>query len=452
MRGLRSVLAPPGVAMLLFACAPDVPDASAEAENDAINSDIEEAGDPAETVIDLGGASVEVFGAPAQIEERALNSVIETHFNEPFNAQASYEGSDNFEEEIRSRIEAGTGPDVALYPQPGAVIEQAAAGNAVALEDLGFDIVELRATFGDYLVSLGEYEGKHYAIPTNVSLKSLVWYHLPTFDAQGYQEPATWDELVGLSEQMVDDGYTPWCIGTGSGAATGWPATDWLEDIVLRSAGPDAYDRWVDGELAFDSPEITEAAELMAQITHQEGFVSGGTGSIPDRDFRESVQGLIGDDPDCLMHRQASFIVSYFPEEARIGEDVEVFSFPQVDGGDGALIAGELSVAFADRDEVREFLRVFTGRDAQCAQGSFEEVARISPNIETSADCYQDPVVALSAETVLGALEEGTARFDASDLMPSAVGSGSFWEGMNDWMRGADLPEVLSDIEQSWPR
>lgn len=442
MRARRMWVLPLALGGLLGGCAEgDDPSADQPAIAPAEEED--------EDALDLDGASVDVFGAPAQIEEQALNEVIETHFNAPFNAQARYVGSDAFEEEIRARVADGSPPDVALYPQPGAVIEQAAAGNAVALEDLGFDMDEVRATFGDYLVSLGEYEGKHYALPTNVSLKSLVWYHRPTFQQEGYTEPGTWAELVALSEQMVADGYTPWCIGTGSGEATGWPATDWLEDIVLRTAGPGAYDRWVVGELAFDDPTIVEAAELMAQITHRDGFVAGGTASIPDRDFRESATGLFGDDPDCLLHRQASFIVSYFPDGARLGEDVEVFAFPEIDGRDGALIAGELAVAFDDREEVREFLRVFTSRDAQCAQGSFENVARISPNIDTSADCYQDPVVALSAETVLRALEGGTARFDASDLMPSAVGAGSFWEGMNDWMRGEDLRDVLAEIEAS---
>ncbi|MTV25199.1 carbohydrate ABC transporter substrate-binding protein [Nitriliruptoraceae bacterium ZYF776] len=400
---------------------------------------------------DLEGTQVAIFGAPTSVEADAINEVIEEYFNQPTGADAFYEGSDSFEEQVVVRIEGGNPPDIALYPQPGAVIEQAEAGNAISLEELGFDIAELEERFGDYLLGLGEYEGQHYGIPTNANLKSLVWYNIPVFEAEGYEIPETFDDLLALSQQMVDDGYTPWAIGTGSDAATGWPATDWMEDIVLRQAGPDAYDQWVSNELAFDSPEITEAAETFGEIVFGEGFVVGGPSAIPDIDFRDAPDAIVGDEPSALMHRQASFITNFFPEGAEFGTDYGVFPFPSIDGNEGALIAGELGVVFRDAPEVREFIEIFTGEEAQCAGGNFAGVSRISPNVNTTADCYLDEVVATSAETLLAALQEGTARFDASDLMPSEVGAGSFWTGMNEWMRGSDLDQVLTTIQNSWP-
>ena len=442
-------------ALLLAACTgastaqPSPQDAAGPAGSDPQHAD---EGSTSVPRADLVGAQVTVRGPASRGEAEAINAVIDRTFNEAYGARARYEGSGTFEQDLPRDIAAGDPPDVALYPQPGAVLEQAAAGNLVALDDLGFDLDALREVFGDALLDLGAYEGRYYGLPTNASLKSLIWYHLPTFEVRGYQVPATWEELVALSERMLADGSTPWCLGTGSDAATGWPATDWLEDIVLRDAGPAIYDGWVAGEVTFDDPPILAAAERMAEITHREGFVLGGTEAVPDTDYRDAPLPLFDDPPGCLLHRQASFIVSFFPDDVVIGEDVEVFAFPTIDGADGALIAGELAVAFNDRPEVAAFLEVFSGREAQCAQGSFAGVARISPNMETSADCYRDPVVALSAETLLTALEAGTARFDASDLMPPTVGSGSFWSGMNAWMRGAELEEVLADIAASWPQ
>jgi alpha-glucoside transport system substrate-binding protein len=412
----------------------------------------DDGGDDGTGDTDLAGTQVSIFGAPSSVEADAINAVIEEYFNEPTGADAFYEGSDSFEEQIVVRTEGGNPPDIALYPQPGAVIEQAEAGNAVSLESLGFDIAELEDRFGEYLMGLGEYEGEHYGIPTNANLKSLVWYNIPVFEAEGYEIPETYEDLLALSEQMISDGYTPWSIGTGSDAATGWPATDWMEDIVLRQAGPENYDDWVSNDLAFDSEEIQAAADTFGEIVFGEGFVLGGASAIPDIDFRDAPDAIVGDEPAALMHRQASFIVNFFPEGSEFGTDYGVFPFPSIDGNDGALIAGELGVVFADRPEVREFIEVFTDTDAQCAGGSFEGVSRISPNVNTSADCYEDEVVATSAETILSALQEGTARFDASDLMPSEVGAGSFWTGMNEWMRGsADTEQVLSTIQDSWP-
>ncbi|MEX2503680.1 MAG: extracellular solute-binding protein, partial [Egicoccus sp.] len=295
------------------------------------------------------------------------------------------------------------------------------------------------------------YEGEHYGIPTNVNFKSLVWYNIPVFEAEGYEIPETWEELMTLSQQMVDDGYTPWAIGTGSDDATGWPATDWMEDIVLRQAGADTYDAWVNHEIPFDDPAIVEAANTFNNVLEGEGWVVGDKAQIPDIDFRDIPAAIIGDEPDALLHRQASFITNFFPEGSEFGTDYGVFPFPSINGTEGALIAGELAVVFRDAPEVREFINVFTGEEAQCAQGSYEGVARISPNVNTDASCYENEVVATSADSTLNALREGTARFDASDLMPPQVGSGSFWTAMNEWMRGGEIEPLFAEVEASWP-
>ncbi len=439
-------------ALMLAACGNGDDDGDAAPTPPADSGDDGDAGDDGDggTGEDFSGTQVSVFGAPSSIEADAMNAVIDEYVNQPTGMDAFYEGSDSFEEQVLIRIDGGNPPDIALFPQPGAVIEQASQGNAVSLESMGFDIDELTGIFGEYLMSLGEYEGEHYGIPTNANLKSLVWYNIPVFEAEGYEIPETWDDLIDLSDQMVADGYTPWSIGTGSDAATGWPATDWMEDIVLRDQGVDVYDGWVDNSVAFNSDEIRSAADRFGEIVFGEGYVLGGPAAIPDIDFRDAPDAIIGDDPPALLHRQASFIVNFFPEGAEFGVDYGVFPFPSIDGNEGALIAGELGVVFDDRPEVREFIRLYTGTEAQCAGGSFEGVSRISPNVNTTADCYVDEVVATSAATIIAAVAEGTARFDASDLMPPAVGSGSFWTGMNEWMRGTDIGTVLDNIQNSW--
>jgi len=399
---------------------------------------------------DDAGAEVTIFGAFTSIEGDSVNAVIDDMIEPDANYTAFYEGSESFEEQIKIRVEGGNPPDIALYPQPGSVVEMAESGDAIALEDLGFTLAELEATFGSYLISLGAYEGKHYGIPTNVNSKSLVWYNKPVFDAEGYTTPATWDEWVVLMDQMVADGYeTPLCIGTGSEAATGWPATDWMEDIMLRTAGADVYDQWVAHEIPFNDASVLRAMGLFEDMW---GYSLGGAALIPDIDFRDAPDPMVADPPGCLMHRQASFIVSFFPEGTTVGEDIDLFSFPDIDPGvKGSLIAGELGAVFADRPEVREFIASFISTDVQCAMGGQDGVQRISPNINTTGACYSDPIVATIAQSIVDALAIGGARFDASDLMPSAVGSGSFWTGMNEWMRGKDAVTVAGEIEDSWP-
>jgi alpha-glucoside transport system substrate-binding protein len=339
-----------------------------------------------------------------------------------------------------------------MYPQPGAVIEQAEAGNAISLEDLGFDIGELEDTFGEYYLSLAEYEGEHYGLPTNINLKSMIWYPVDDFEEAGYEVPETWDDLIALSDQIVEDGGTPWCVGFESGGATGWPATDWMEDIMLDTAGPEVYDQWVSHEIPFNDEAVVTAGERFGDIMFADDYVLGGADQTPAIAFGDAPTPMFDDPPGCWLHRQANFINAFFPEDAEDGVDYDWFPFPEIDQ-QNTLFGGEFSAIFRDAPEVRDFLERFSGEEVQCAQGGERASSRISPNVNVGEDCYVDPVLGDASEVLTTALADGTGRFDASDLMPPAVGSGSFWTGMVEYLQGGpdSLEGVLDDIEASWP-
>jgi alpha-glucoside transport system substrate-binding protein len=397
--------------------------------------------------------SISMSGAASGIEADAIQQVIDENVNNDAEFTATYSGSDSFEQEIIIQIQGGTPPDLALFPQPGAVVEQAQQGNAIALEDLGFDIEELNDRYGEYLMSLGEYEGKHYAVPDTINFKSAVWDNVKEFESQGYETPETWEELITLSDQMVEDGYAPFCLGTGSDAATGWPATDWMEDIVLREQGTDVYDQWVNHEINFASPEIKSAAERFGEIVFTDGYVLGGPSNISATDFRDAPDPMFQDPPRCLMHRQATFITNFFPEGVEAETDYNFFKFPTIDGNDGSLMAGGVIAVLNNRPEILDFLERYTEAEVQCEFGSIGGIALISANKNTEASCYDNPIIQQAADALLTALNDGTARFDGSDLMPPAVGSGSFWTGMNDYTdNGPDnLDSVLESIDAAWP-
>jgi alpha-glucoside transport system substrate-binding protein len=395
---------------------------------------------------------VNVLNALSANEGVALQAVVDEVVGDA-EYDVEIEASEEFEEQLQIRSEAGT-LDIILLPQPGAVVDQAASGNALSLEDLGFDIGELEETFGEYFLSLGEYEGEHYGIPTNANFKSMIWYPKDDFDAAGYEIPETWDDLLALSDQIAADGGTPWCVGFESGTATGWPATDWMEDIMLRTAGPETYDQWVAHEIPFDDPAVVAAAETFGEVMFTDGYVLGGAKNTPALAFQESPLPMFDDPPKCWLHRQANFIIGAapFPEDTEAGVDYDWFPFPTIDQ-EGALFAGELAVVFSDRPEVKDFAEQFMGEELQCAQGGDPNLGRISPNINVAADCYANPILADSSTILTEAIESGTGRFDASDLMPPAVGSGSFWTGMIEYMQKGpqSLNGILSEIDSSWP-
>jgi len=396
--------------------------------------------------------TVNVLNAMEPEEATAIQAIIDENLGD-VDYTAEIEASADFEEQFQIRSDGGT-LDVALVPQPGTVASQAAAGNIVSLEDLGFDMGELEGLFGDYFLSLGEFEGEHYGLPTNINLKSMVWYPKAAFDAAGYTVPTTWDELMALSDQIVSDGGTPWCVGFESGGATGWPATDWMEDIMLRTAGPDVYDQWVSHEIPFNDPAVANAATVFGDVMFAEGYVLGGAADTPSIAFGDAPLPMFEDPPGCWLHRQASFINAFFPEGTEAGVDYDWFPLPPIDQ-EGTLFAGELAVigTAGNRPEVTDFLDQFMAETIQCAMGGVTASARISPNVNVGPDCYANSILADASVVLTDALAGGTGRFDASDLMPGEVGAGSFWTGMVQYMQeGPDsLTSVLDEIEASWP-
>jgi alpha-glucoside transport system substrate-binding protein len=398
--------------------------------------------------------TVNVLSAMEQGEAAAVQGAVDDNLVDA-DYTVEIEGSADFEEQFPIRAEGGT-LDIALVPQPGTVKSQSEAGTIVSLEDLGLDVDALKETFGDYLMNLVEFNGEHWGVPTNVNLKSMVWYPKDDFDAAGYTVPTTWDEMLALSDQIVADGGTPWCVGFESGGATGWPATDWMEDIMLRTAGVDTYDQWVNHEIPFNDPAVVHAGEVFGDLMFHDGYVLGGAADTPSISFGAAPLPMFDDPPGCWLHRQASFIIGAapFPEDAEAGVDYDWFPLPPIDQ-EGTLYAGEYAVVGTNgnRPEVRDFLEQFSDESIQCAQGGSPASSRISANINVGPDCYANQILADSSAVLVDAIANDTGRFDASDLMPGEVGAGSFWTGMVQYMQdGPDsLQGVLDDIESGWP-
>jgi alpha-glucoside transport system substrate-binding protein len=437
---MRRLLAVPAVAILfLAACGDDDDDEGADTEG------TEEGGGGENT------GTVNVLNAMEPEEAEVVQGVVDELITSDADYEVEIEASGAFEEDFQIRSEGGT-LDIALLPQPGAVADAVDQG-AVSLEDMGFDIAELEDTFGEYLFTLVEVDGEHYGIPSNINLKSMIWYPKDDFDEAGYEEPETFDDLIALSEQIRDEqGVPPWCVGFESEAATGWPATDWMEDIMLRTAGTDVYDQWVSHEIPFNDPAVQNAAEIFGEIMFGEGFVLGGADQTPAIAFGDAPGPMFQDPPGCWLHRQATFINAFFPPEAEAGTDYDWFPFPPIDQ-EGTLFAGEFLVTFRDAPEIRDFIEKFISEEVQCAQGDDVASSRVSANVNVEPDCYANDLLSEASEVLTTALEEDTGRFDASDQMPPAVGSGSFWSEMMTYMQqGPDsLTAVLDEIESTWP-
>lgn len=395
---------------------------------------------------------VTVFGPWLGPDQEQVEVVLDG-FAKATGHEVSYVGSDSFEQQIVIDAEAGSAPNVAIFPQPGLAQDMALNGFLTPLADGTADWVRENYAAGDSWVSLGSFAGPDgaedlYGFFYKVDVKSLVWYLPENFYDLGYEVPETMEELKALTEQMAADGETPWCIGLGSGGATGWPATDWVEDLMLRTVTPEEYDEWVTNDMPFDDPKVVNAIEEFGWFARNDDFVAGGADAVAATDFRDSPKGLFDAPPQCYMHRQASFIPTFFPEDAVVGEDVDFFYFPayaEKDLGQPVLGAGTLWAITNDSQGAQDliaYLQTTEAHETWMAMSGF-----LTPHLGVDTSVFGDPTLKKMNDILLNAT---TFRFDGSDLMPGGVGAGSFWTGMVDYTGGKDAADVASDIQASW--
>ena len=391
----------------------------------------------------LKDKTVKIFSS-IRAPEDALLAQAWSCFETQTGIKIEHEGSGSFEADLKVRVDGGNAPDLAFVPQPGLVATMAQTGKLVPLTSLADSTL---ANDGEGWVALGTVDGKFYGPPFGANTKSWVWYSPGKFAEKGYTVPETWDDMIALSDKIVADGGTPWCVGAGSGDATGWPLTDWLEDAVLRFEGKDVYDQWVKHEIPFNDPKIADALDKVGAIVKNDAYVLNGVQSIPTTTFQDAGLPLL--DGSCYMYRMASFYGNQFPEGTTKGPDgtINAFFLPVAKAGDPKpmLGGGEIISAFNDKPEtvaVATFLSSKDWGNARVPLGNY-----FTPNKEVTA-LPKDPLEQIFQQALTSS---DIFRFDGSDLMPSAVGSGTEWKELVNWVLGESTADALSKIEASWP-
>jgi alpha-glucoside transport system substrate-binding protein len=342
--------------------------------------------------------------------------------------------------------------DLVILPSPRPLANLVERGAVVAAPE-GVVINVFRGWGPDWR-AYGTVNDTLYAAPLGASVQSLVWYAPAQFAARGLAVPQTWDDLFDLSDDVARDGIKPWCGGTAAGSASGWAASNWLAEVVLRMYGGALYDRWITNALPFDSPQIAGSMEVLSTWMRNPEYVNGGFGdpatvaTTPTEDVGSAV--LAG---DCLMLQQGAAYASAWQVLAPgtvIAPDGDVFAFilPEMSPDIAQPIMGEgqFVVARSDDPAVQAVQTLLSSADFaadRAARGGW-----VTANTEVDPDLFVDPLDRLQAE----ALTRGTFRITASDLLPPEVGWGAFWPQMAAWFADeVTLEEALSAISAAWP-
>ncbi len=403
--------------------------------------------------VDLKGETLSIFG-PWRGDDEAHIQVVLEYFREATGAEIKYSSSENYEQQVVIDSQAGSPANISVLPQPGLIADLASKGLLAPLTDADKAWMVENYGAGQSWVDIGTSKDKDgkpqfFGFSYKTDVKSLVWFSPDNFADAGYKVPTTMEELVALSDKIVADGGKPWCIGLGSGGATGWPATDWIEDIMLRTQAPDVYDKWVTNEVKFNDPAIINALDIFGAFAKNDAYVDGGAAGVASTDFRDSPKGLFSTPPKCYMHHQASFIPSFFPEGTKMGEDADFFYFPtyasKPELGKPVLGAGTLFTITKDSKAARafiEYLKMPLAHEVWMADGGF-----LTPLKSANPAAYANDAARKQGEIMATA---STFRFDGSDLMPGKIGAGAFWTGMVDFVGGKSSADTGAAIQKAW--
>ena len=325
---------------------------------------------------------------------------------------------------------------------------------ATLLDDYGAHLVSL-SRVGDNAAWPSETGGIYGVFVTLVS-KSLIWTNEPEFTDLGYKAPSDWASFMTLANEMVADGQIPFCLGIESGGADGWLVTDWVETVVLQTAGPDFYERWIKHQVPFDDPLVVSALRTVGEMVHTPGFLDTTPAQAADRLFTFALRELF-EKSGCLMTPYPSFMPLEIGDTG--DNSVGIFAFPAFGLGHGDAVVGSasLAVAITDRPEVRKVMAALASADFGAATAQLEFSGGQPANVRFDATTMVNLVQGEIVGELQAAIRSDEFRLDASDAMPPKIGQGAFWEGMVRLFREGS-PENLDqlsldiarEIEAAW--
>jgi alpha-glucoside transport system substrate-binding protein len=400
---------------------------------------------------DLSGKTVTVYTSITAPEGDAQERSYKL-FEECTGATVKYDADKDFETQVLVKAQANNLPDIAYVDQPGLLASLVKTGTVVQPPKDVQDNVDKfwSADWKNY----GTVDGTFYAAPLGANVKSFVWYSPKMFQQHGWQIPTTWDDMMKLTDTIQKAGITPWCAGFESGTATGWPGTDWVEEVLLRQAGPDVYDQWVQHKIPFNDPQIAKALDTVGAILKNPKYVNGGIGdvkSIATTAFQDAGLPILKG--KCAMMQMAGFYAANWPQGTQVTQTGDAYAFylPSDDASSKPVEGGGEFVAAFNKNPVTEAFQTYVSTDVWANEKAkaTPDGGWVSANKGLDVSNLTSPIDQLSAQILQD--PKAVFRFDASDSMPAAVGSGTFWKEMVNWVSGQSTKETLDNIEASWP-
>jgi alpha-glucoside transport system substrate-binding protein len=366
-----------------------------------------------------GNGEVTIFSLWGGSEEAAFKKVL-AQFTEDTGIRTKYEAARDFLPVIRTRLNAGNPPEVGILPRPGFVDELARDDALIPLEDLGLDVDKINENYGQTWIDLATFEDTTYGVVAKANSKSTVWYKPTSFQQNGFQVPETWTELGQIVRDYKEKGMVPWAVGA-QGRDNSWTLTDWFEQIYVRTAGGENYDKLFSGDLAFNDETVKAALrEMLKHVNDQ--YVLGGIDTALSISFQDGIARVFGTSPKAEMYMLGGFVggiaIGANPK-LKPGEDIDFFPFPTInqEHGDPLVGSGDVAAAFVNNEDVAKLIEYLSTPEAGRIWVSTGAI--VSPNKAVTEADYPNELVSKEAQQVVNA---ESFRFDGSDLLPGTLG------------------------------
>jgi alpha-glucoside transport system substrate-binding protein len=423
-----------------------VDETPAETET-ATETATEEGGEPTETATENGGevdlGSVDVLGIWGDVELEAFEEMVAPF--EERGGEVNFTGTRDITAQLTTRVEGGSPPDVAIPAEIGLMQQFAREGELVPLSACPDVEAIVRENYPQSFIDLGTVDGELYGVFMKADSKGTIFYNPTLFEELGVaplEAGASWEDLIALSDAILENGVTPWSMGMEVGAGSGFPGSDWIQQIILNEAGGEVYDGIVDGSIPYNDPAMVDAWQKFGEIALTDGYtVQGSAAAINAENFQTSVYPPFESPPRAAMVYMGAFaggfIVAQFPD-AEPGVDFDFFVFP------GGAITGSANVMYAFNSDPTtcEFMEWMASAEAQeiwVQRGGFTSL-----NSEVSLDSYPDEVLRTAAEQLL---EAETFKFDMDDAIGGALQT-ALLAGVQEYLANPDsLEDILANIE-----
>ena len=399
-----------------------------------------------------GGAGTKVTSIDALTvwsgSELDTFNMVNTAFKRKTGITVNVETTRDLPTVLNTRVRGNNPPAVTGSPGLSQFRLLASEGKIVQLDKF-FDMAAYQQNYSKAWIDLATVNGHLYAVNPKANSKGTIWYNPKVFQAKGYTVPKTFDDLITLSNKIASSGAYPWTMGVSSGAASGWPAADWVDQIYLSLNGPDMSDQWVALKIPWTDPSVKNAFKMFGEIIQGNHYINGGAQAILATAFQQACYPPYESPPKAYMFYlgdfAAGFIKTQFPS-AQAGTDFNFFPFPTLNPQYAGAITGGADSLFAmvDNDGTREYMKYLASAEPQEIWVKAGGATSVNKSVPLSV--YPDDVARASAMQLTQATSFRTSQDDA---MPTAM-ENAFWKGMLSYIQNpSQLDSILSTLENA---